>query len=103
MDKRLKKNTENCKVKSLKSALSPPPFMLGMLFILANGWKINSLEVAHTRCYLNASDISVQRGKSPKVRIFDLASWTCRNMSRAVPWAGAWSVCCTRQQVFVKF
>lgn len=36
MDKRLKKNTENRKVKSLKSALSPPPpFMLGMLFILA--------------------------------------------------------------------
>lgn len=25
MDKRLKKNTENRKVKSLKSALSPPP------------------------------------------------------------------------------
>lgn len=95
MDKRLKKNTENCKVKSLKSALSPPPFMLGMLFILANGEKINSLEVARTHCYLNASDISVQRSKSPKVQILESAFWPCRSMRRATSWAGAWSVSCT--------
>lgn len=100
MDKRLKKNTENCKVKSLKSALSPPPFMLGMLFILANGGKINSLEVAHTHCYLNASDISMQRGKSPKLQILNPDFESCRTVSRAASWAGAWSVCRTEQQLF---
>jgi len=68
MDKRLKKNIENCKVKSLKSALSPPPFMLCVLFILANRGKINSLEVAHARCYLNAADTSLQSNKSPKIQ-----------------------------------
>lgn len=103
MDKQLKKNTENCKVKSLKSALSPPPFMLGMLFILANGGKINSLEVARTHCYLNASDISMQRGKSPKLQIFESAFWTCKNKRRAASWAGAWSVHCPEQQLFAEF
>lgn len=102
MDKRLKKNTENCKVKSLKSALSPPPFMLGMLFILASGGEINSLEIARTHCYLNASDISRQRGKKPELWIFGSAFWTCRNMTRATARAGAWSVCPTEEQLFAK-
>lgn len=70
MDKRLKKNTENCKVKSLKSALSPPPFMLGMLFILANRGKINSLEAARAHCYRSASGMSVRGSKSPKLQIW---------------------------------
>lgn len=70
MDKRLKKNIENCKVKSLKSALSPPPFMLCMLFILANRGKINSLEVAHASCYLNAADTSLQSNKSPEYSLY---------------------------------
>lgn len=68
MDKRLKKNTENCKVKSLKSALSPPPFMLGMLFILANRGKINSLEAARAHCYRNASGILCGEVKAPNCR-----------------------------------
>lgn len=93
MDKRLKKNTENRKVKSLKSALSPPPFMLGMLFILAKRGKINSLEVAHTQWYLNASDISRQGAKSAKLQSFESLFWTCKNISKAASQqAGACSV-----------
>lgn len=101
MDKRLKKNTENCKVKSLKSALSPPPFMLGMLFILANGGKINSLEVTNTHCYLNASDISMQRGKSSKLQILNQSSGLAEIRAGLHPGLGL--VCPTEQQLFAKF
>lgn len=30
--------------------------------------KINSLEVAHASCYLNAADTSLQSNKSPKIQ-----------------------------------
>lgn len=71
--------------------------MLGMLFILANGGKINSLEVARTHRYLNASDVSVQRGKSFKLQL--LESYLNRGRILRQAWCG----CCTEQQLPAKF